>query len=109
MGKRGINVSKKCTHYWVEDNERMFSNGTIHIERRCKDCGAHVCFVAQNNPSDWAADYVIPFGKYKAKRIQDVHREDPAYLFWLSNSAGRVAKVAKKYLDWIDSSKGDRA
>lgn len=73
---------KKCKHDEMKITERIFRNGTKHLEQRCLKCNAHNGYKKQDMNPQKAGDVVFTFGKHKGKRICDVAKEDPEHLAW---------------------------
>lgn len=57
---------KKCN-----SNERYIKNKGIHKGIYCKGCGSWIKWLPKS-----AKDYVIWFGKYKGKNIEDIYLGD---------------------------------
>jgi len=74
-------ICKKCGSVFdeYETIERIFRNGTKHIEARCPVCGKYIKYLPQDN-------FRMPFGKYKGMDIMDVARKDIDYLRWLEEN-----------------------
>ena len=68
--------------------EKIFSNGSKHYERWCKDCGAFIQYAPKTevNPNCYEEENValfeMPFGKYKGRQLYQIAQEDYKYLIW---------------------------
>ena len=71
----------KRTHEFEQEDliiiERIFKNGTKHLEGKCPQCEMFLAFIPQNLPPH------LWFGKYKGEFIADIFQKDPEYLSWL--------------------------
>lgn len=85
-----------CNHE-IKITEKIFSNGTKHLERRCIKCGRHLGYQAQNN--DLKHEDLIYFKKHKGKTLIDVAREDVGYLEWIAENCGSYGLKVLKYLE----------
>lgn len=74
-----------CQHTDVSVTERIFKDGTKHLERRCKACRKHLGYAAQNKNGNLPSR--LPFGKHKGKTFDAVAEEDPDYLKWMLEQA----------------------
>jgi hypothetical protein len=59
--------------------EKIFKNGTKHIEARCPLCDKWIKYLPQEN-------FIMPFGKYKGMDIDEVARKDLDYIRWLEEN-----------------------
>lgn len=91
---------KQCGSVNLNESEKIFSNGTKHLELRCQDCNAHNGFKAQNiNPHE----FEMPFGKYKGYTLGNIVAMDREYVNWMlknitSNSiVDRLVDVLEDY------------
>jgi predicted nucleic acid-binding Zn-ribbon protein len=83
-----------CKHENTAEREKIFSNGTKHIERYCVDCGRHIQYVSQNK------EYIFYFGKYKGKSLRDVLSEDYNYVYWLlENTEGSAQRKLQEAIN----------
>jgi uncharacterized protein (DUF3820 family) len=87
----------KCVHEKTIDKEVIFSNGTVHVERRCSVCGNFIKYVPQNKVIDEC--YTMPFGKHKGKTLIDIAREDCDYLEWFAGTDSKLAGKIRQYLE----------
>lgn len=72
-----------------DDNEymKLHEKGTVP----CAGCGEWVLIdipgVDMNEVFPLhTSDFVLPFGKYKGKSLGEIYKEDPKYVYWLSES-----------------------
>jgi len=75
----------KCGAVENTETEKIFSNGTKHIELRCKGCHTHRGY----KPQGKFEDFSLWFGKHKGKTLMQIYKEEPSYLDWI------YANVAK--------------
>ena len=78
---------------WKEE-ERTFSNGTIHIQGTCKECG-YTKWLPQHKE---LSEHKFFFGKHKGKNITEVPLE---YLQWALEKdviGGGLALASIEYL-----------
>jgi hypothetical protein len=75
---------KNCKHSVYSITEKVFKNGSIHLEKRCKECNKHLGYEPQNKPIE--ESFVLPFGKYKGKTLKFIFDTDFNYLDWLANT-----------------------
>lgn len=45
------------------------------------------------------ADFVMPFGKYKGRTLDDISDHDPGYVVWLADEG--VLKIEKPFMDAV--------
>ena len=75
--------------------DRVFSNGTKHVEARCPVCDRFLKFMPQEFD---LKEIIMPFGKHKGLRISDL---ESSYLYWLLENnvvKGNLLKAVKYYL-----------
>ncbi len=83
-----------CEHKDIIKTEKIFSNGTKHLEQRCDACGKFMGYAPQEITTEKLANYKMPFGKYKDEYIAEVIQKDMDYLLWAkANLKGSVKKV----------------
>lgn len=70
-----------CGHTDVRITERIFRNGTHHLEKRCKKCDKHLGYKAHKGKSGRR----IHFGKYSGQTFKVIAENDPDYLDWMRN------------------------
>jgi uncharacterized protein (DUF3820 family) len=46
-----------------------------------------------------SASFVMPFGKYKGKTLDDISDDDPSYVVWLADE--KVLKIKREFLDAV--------
>jgi uncharacterized protein (DUF3820 family) len=76
----------KCNHVNTIDSEKIFSNGTQHIERRCDDCTRFIKYVPQEVTFDKVLQMTIPVGKYSGRLLIEIFSEDYDYVIWMSEN-----------------------
>jgi len=57
--------------------EKIFSNGTKHLEARCSACENFIKYLPHE--TDYK-EVVMPFGKHKGEKLVNINSE---YLWWL--------------------------
>lgn len=88
-------VATKCDHKYSE-TEKIFKDGTHHIELRCSACNHFGGYKPQKNPSD----VVVEFGKYKGETLGAIKSFDLAYLKWIAvETKGSISKYAQRLLE----------
>lgn len=81
-------LCEKCTEQVFNLVDRVFENGTRHVQALCAACGTHRQFVPQGAPQ--TAELIIndlrittntqiPFGKHTGKKLSEIPGE---YLAW---------------------------
>lgn len=80
-----------------ELRERIFKDGTKHIEKICLKTGKHLGFVKSKSN----ADFVIYRGKYKGKMLKEIAVDDWDYLLWCSENLNdeKLRKRIEEYLE----------
>lgn len=74
---------QKCkSEQEYDETTRIFSNKTRHVEAKCRTCKTHIKFLSQDDDRT-AADFEMPFGKYKGDTLGDIVEKDKQYLIWL--------------------------
>jgi len=84
-------ICKKCATE-TTPQEKIFSNGTKHIQNVCLNCGTFNGYQKQNKDP---GDFVMPFGKYKGKPLSIIRSEDESYLYWLKDNCQKDNLKAK--------------
>ena len=51
------------------------------------------------SPPTCSADFVMPFGKYKGRTLDDISDNDPEYVVWLADE--NVLKIERRFLDAV--------
>lgn len=71
-------ICQKCGYYQEEPLVKRIAlpNGGYHMSAYCSGCGRYIQHIKHAEP-------VLPFGKYKGKRIADIAKSDPGYLRYL--------------------------
>lgn len=85
----------KCGGHEFDLNDKIFSNGTKHKERRCSDCGAFAGYHAQP-----AESFSMPYGKYKGLSFLEIQDKDQQYLKWLASSEHN--RITEKAIEFIN-------
>lgn len=67
----------ECNHGNKFEQDRIFANGTKHIEVKCADCGKHIKF------KKYSCDKTLWFGKYNGKKMSYVFEHDKPYFEWM--------------------------
>lgn len=89
---------RKCQHSEMKIIEKIFKNGTKHLEQRCASCGAHNGYKAQEIDPTKAGDVVFTYGKHKGKKICEVAKQDPSFLAYCFSNYPRNHYI-KRALD----------
>jgi hypothetical protein len=80
----------------MNEREKIFSDGSRHIELYCRKCGRNNGYKSQNKPitEEYAMHFKLNFGKYKGLELQNV---DDDYLNWMCDFTQykHLAKVFK--------------
>lgn len=76
-------ICKSCGSVFEEykTTEKIFKNGTKHLEARCPDCGKWIKYLPQGK------DTTMWYGKYKGEKIEDIIIKDPEYIMWLKENS----------------------
>jgi len=98
----------QCEHKEINMEEKTFSNGSKHIEKRCKNCNKHLGYEPQHNIFE--DSFEMPFGKHKGKTLSYVYRNFPDYLLWVSkeikgNFGNKIAEFLKSKKDLYENSR----
>lgn len=94
----------ECGYTIYKTTEVFFKNGTKHLEARCDSCDKYVGYA----PQDWSGvepkDYAPDFGKHKNKRLEQIQKDEPGYLYWMGeNIKGLPGEMARRFLNIIDT------
>jgi hypothetical protein len=90
----------KCKTCEIQTREKIFSNGTKHIERYCAVCDGHHGYQRQPVSIERATAFRIEFGKHRGMALPEILDFDPSYVRWLANTAsGSVAEMAKMLIE----------
>ena len=93
-----------------DDNNQYMENyekGTVP----CAGCGEWVLIDVPGEDlnvifPEHKPDFVLPFGKYKGKTLEEIYKSDPKYVFWLADT-DRYFRIDFNALAGIDPHKGN--
>lgn len=76
--------------------ERIFKNGTKHMERIDEETGKHLGFV--KHVSD--EDFIMPTGRHIGKTMREIMKIDRTYIPWVAKnySKNNIKKRAIEFL-----------
>lgn len=69
-----------CDHQNIQETEKIFKNGSKHIETRCADCGT---FKGWKINDTYNPDFVWPVGTYRGCYLTDLSAQ---YLEWAAEN-----------------------
>lgn len=70
---------KNCNHNFSEEKGDIYKSG-IHLRLDCPLCHRFIKFLPQGvNPGG----VIMPFGKHKGLRIDEIHIQDTNYFKWM--------------------------
>ena len=88
-----------CEHKFLNKEERIFKDGSRHIESTCAVCGKYIKFEPTIKSDKELAIWIMPIGKHKGKGLNDIAALDPNYLQWASeNLSGNVQRRINEFL-----------
>lgn len=92
-----------CGNKEFNYTEKIFKNGTKHIQQDCSACGKFNGYKRQNMDPN---DFVMPYGKYKGHKLGDIVLRDRLYFNWMLENTESVAIVDRlvEVLDCLESS-----
>jgi uncharacterized protein (DUF3820 family) len=67
-----------CGHC-QEDVEYKVEPSGKHIKATCLKCDSYIKFITHTD----AADFQMPFGKYKGETLLSISKKDKGYLLWI--------------------------
>jgi uncharacterized protein (DUF3820 family) len=78
----------------------VFKNGTKHLERWCKKCGAFNKYAPQEIDNTKLCEHIMPFGKHKGKSFGEILSIDYDYMCWcVDNLDNRIGDRIRLFLD----------
>lgn len=85
-------LQKSCAHERTKIEEKSFSNGTHHLEKRCVDCDKFFGYVPHNGPS-----------KEDGETIQQINvlLESLGYLSWADRAWLCLWANMRTFPEWI--------
>lgn len=77
-----------CRHndFTYEEVEYQDKNRGSFLRRICKKCGANNGAGAIKKEQEELENIIMPFGKYKGKKLIEIYKLDPNYLSWLKDN-----------------------
>jgi hypothetical protein len=81
--------------------EEPAGEGSPHYAKwACPDCGRFGGWIAWPRTPEWAARFVMPFGKYRGSTVAEVGRVDRGYLRWAAENLNKgIAEAARIHLE----------
>ena len=90
---------KGCGHNIFQNIEKIFKNGTVHIEVSCLECGKFLKYAPKDLSKLELGEFKMPMGKHIGKTLDEIYEEAPDYLEWaVKNLTGNIQRRIEEFL-----------